>query len=548
MASSPGLPSSRRSGVLPGRGQPHGPRDLLRWPGIGAVLRWRHTRTVLQALVLGLAVLILLDGFFGPQLAPRNLAGTVPWVHWRGFVVLALLVAGNLFCMACPFMLPRRLAKRFGPARFPWPAFLRSKWLAVGLLLFFFWAYEAFSLWASPWLTAWVALTYFVLAFVVDGFFKGASFCKHVCPIGQFHFVNSMVSPTEVRVRDPAVCGDCATKDCIRGRYDPAVVPASGTLPAHARPIHLDAGSGQARLQMAEMGSGPASPRPADAASGRALGRRGLIQGGCELALFQPRKGGNGDCTFCMECIHACPHDNVGIILRPPLEELTRDPVRSGVGRLSRRPDWAALALLLCFGAFVNAFGMVEPMFALQAWAAEALGITSRALLLALFLGILYAGVPALLTGATAWLSRRWSGGSDLLRHRISTYAWSLVPLGMGMWTAHYLHHLLIGGWTLVPVVQEYLRDLGLPAGEPRWGAGAMVPESWLLPIEVFFLQVGLLLTLVAGFRIARREEGSRRRARRAFLPWAVLATLLCLAGIWLLLQPMEMRGTFQAL
>lgn len=548
MASSRGLPTSARGDALPDGGQPHGRRDLLRWPGIGAVLRWRHTRTVLQALVLGLAVLILLDGFFGPQLAPRNLAGTVPWVHWRGFVVLALLVAGNLFCMACPFMLPRRLAKRFGPARFPWPAFLRSKWLAVGLLLFFFWAYEAFSLWASPWLTAWVALTYFVLAFVVDGFFKGASFCKHVCPIGQFHFVNSMVSPAEVRVRDPEVCGNCTTKDCIRGRYDPAVVPVSGTLPAHARPIHLDAGSGQARLQVAEMGSGPASPRPADAASGRALGRRGLIQGGCELALFQPRKEGNGDCTFCLECIHACPHDNVGIILRPPLQELTRDPVRSGVGRLSRRPDWAALALLLCFGAFVNAFGMVEPMFALQAWAAEALGITSRALLLALFLAILYAGVPALLTGATAWLSRRWSGGSELLRHRISTYAWSLVPLGLGMWTAHYLHHLLIGGWTLVPVVQEYLRDLGLPAGEPRWGAGAMVPESWLLPIEVFFLQVGLLLTLVAGFRIARREEGSRRRARRAFLPWAVLATLLCLAGIWLLLQPMEMRGTFQAL
>ena len=35
---------------------------------------------------------------------------------------------------------------------------------------------------------------------------RGASFCKYVCPIGQFHFVHSLVSPLEVRVREPAAC------------------------------------------------------------------------------------------------------------------------------------------------------------------------------------------------------------------------------------------------------------------------------------------------------------------------------------------------------
>ena len=56
-------------------------------------------------------------------------------MHWRGFVVLALLIAGNLFCMACPFMLPRRLAKKLFPANRPWPKFIRSKWLVIGVLL-----------------------------------------------------------------------------------------------------------------------------------------------------------------------------------------------------------------------------------------------------------------------------------------------------------------------------------------------------------------------------------------------------------------------------
>ncbi len=530
--------TTEREGLNPGT-------DLLKTPILGRFLRWRHARSVLQGSFLGLAVLIILDGLFGPQLAPRNLAGTIPWVHWRGFVVLALLVAGNLFCMACPFMLPRRLAKRFGPARLPWPAVLRSKWLAVALLLFFFWAYEAFSLWASPWLTAWVALTYFALAFVIDGFFKGASFCKHVCPIGQFHFINGMVSPTEVSVRDSRVCASCTTLDCIRGRYEP-----SGLTPQQPEgwsgPIGADEETGEARLRI----EGENGERTrALAASGRARGPEGLIQGGCELALFQPRKEGNGDCTFCMECIHACPHDNVGIHLRSPLKELTLDPVRSGVGRLSRKPDWAALAILLTFGAFLNAFGMVEPVFALQAWIGATLGINSRGFLLVLFFLTGLVLLPAAATAAAGWLSKRLSGGREGLVQNISTYAWSLVPLGFGMWTAHYLYHLLIGGWTIVPVLQQYLADLGLPlGGDPRWGAGAMVPESWLLPIELLFLQGGLLFTLVTGFRIARREEGRKKAALRAFLPWAILATLLSLAGIWLLNQPMEMRGTFQAL
>ena len=136
----------------------NGQRDLLNLPVIGRFLRWKHARTSMQAVLLAVSALILYDGFWGPQLASKNLAGVLPWVHWRGFVVLALLIAGNLFCMACPFMLPRRLAKKLLPANRPWPKFIRSKWLAIGVLLVFFWAYEAFDLWASPWLTAWVAL------------------------------------------------------------------------------------------------------------------------------------------------------------------------------------------------------------------------------------------------------------------------------------------------------------------------------------------------------------------------------------------------------
>ena len=98
-------------------------------------LRWKHARTSLQAVLLLVATLVILDGFFGPSLAAKNLAGVLPWVHWRGFVALALLVAGNLFCMACPFMLPRRLAKRFLPATGHWPKAIPQYKLGYGKLL-----------------------------------------------------------------------------------------------------------------------------------------------------------------------------------------------------------------------------------------------------------------------------------------------------------------------------------------------------------------------------------------------------------------------------
>ena len=51
----------------------------------------------------------------GPQIAPMNLAGILPWTYWRGFAVIALLAAGNLFCMACPFTLARDMGRRILP-------------------------------------------------------------------------------------------------------------------------------------------------------------------------------------------------------------------------------------------------------------------------------------------------------------------------------------------------------------------------------------------------------------------------------------------------
>jgi polyferredoxin len=463
--------------------------DLLRAPLLSRFLRWRHARLAFQIPALALAGLVIYDGLTGPQVAPMNLAGVLPWIHWRGLAILALLAVGNVFCMACPFVLPRTLARRWLPQARSWPRWLRSKWPAFVLLALFLWAYEAFSLWDSPWLTAWIAVGYFIGALVIDGIFRGAAFCKYVCPLGQFNFVQSLVSPLEVTVRDPEVCAGCRTKDCIRG--------------------------------------GNGVP-------------------GCELGLFQPRKASNMDCTFCLDCVHACPHDNIGIVAKAPGQELWKESWRSGIGRFGSRPDLAALILVLVFGAFANAAGMVAPVLAWRDQLSASLDQRSPMLSTSLFYVTALLVIPALIVGAVAVLSCRW-GNLQVSPLRTATrFSYGLVPLGLSMWLAHYLFHFLSSFDTAIPALQRFAGDLGLAGiGEPEWSCACCRPVvDWLPRLEIMFLDLGLLFSLYSSYRIALAFTSRLSQVLRTLAPWAILTLFLFLMGVWIVLQPMEMRGT----
>jgi len=270
--------------------------DILRVPLLGKLLTWKHSRTLFQVMLFTLAAAIIIDGLFGSPLAPRNVATVSAWVHYRGLVVLALLLFGNLFCAACPFVLPRKLAKWLGKPTRRWPKALRNKWLALLGLVGIIYTYELFDLWASPWWTAWLAIAYFATAFVLEAFFTRSSFCMYVCPLGTFNFLYSAVSPTQITSRDLDTCRDCEGHECINGTQD-------GT------------------------------------------------QDGCQLELFVPTIESNMNCTLCLDCVRACPYDNVALAVRPPGDELFRQTWRN-------RLDLAWLAIIAACIGLVNAFGI----------------------------------------------------------------------------------------------------------------------------------------------------------------------------------------------
>ena len=475
--------------------------DLLHVPLVGRFLHWRHARLCVQLPLLLLAAAVIYDGLCGPAVGPMNLAGVLPWIHWRGLAVFGLLVLGNVFCMACPFMVPRMLARRLFPQPYAWPRRLRNKWLAILFLVLFLWAYEACALWDSPWWTAWLAVGYFAAALVIDGCFRGATFCKYLCPIGQFNFVQSLVSPWEVKVRDADVCTRCKTKDCIRGSPSPL-------------PLSLE-------------GRGVTGVR------------------GCELQLFLPRKAGNLDCTLCLDCIHACPHDNIGIVVGAPAAELWHDPLRSGIGRFGKRLDVAALVLVLVFGAFANAAGMVGPVAELQDWLQVQCGPHTLWWSISAYYAFALVLLPLLAVGGAAAVSR-WCGRLATTRRELATrYVYALVPLGFAMWLSHYSFHLLTSYDAALAPMQRFAGDLGANLGTTDWVVSCCRPVmDWLPRLEILCLDLGLLLSLYTGYRIALAGTPNLSQGLKALAPWAVLILLLFATGIWIVLQPMQMRGT----
>ncbi|MEA3334758.1 MAG: FesM [Chloroflexota bacterium] len=464
----------------------HNPRfDLLRVPGLGKLLRWRWGRLVFQVPLLLLALLMIYDGLTGPQLAPQNISTVAAWVHYRGFVILALLLVGNLFCMACPFTLPRTVARKLSGRGRRWPRALRHKWMAILLLLALFWLYEWLDLWASPWLTAWLAIAYFVAAFVLEALFSGSPFCKYLCPLGTFNFVSSTVSPLQITARNREICRSCVGRECVSG--SPQVL-------------------------------------------------------GCGTDLFVPQVNSNMDCIFCLDCARACPHDNVALASRPPLHELV-------CHAWPRRWDMAFLAFVFAFASVSNAFGMIPPVYELEARLAQWLGTSNEALILGLIFGVLNLLLPAVLGLTAAWLSRGLAkNDGEPLRVVFSRYAPALIPLAFAIWFAHYGFHFVTGALTIIPVAQGFLIDHGilLLGAEPNWLLGPVLPAEWLLPLQIIAVLIGFAGSLYVTTRLANRAGGSVAMARRAVLPWIVLLLGLALAAISVFSEPMEMRGTIE--
>jgi hypothetical protein len=110
------------------------------------------------------------------------------------------------------------------------------------------------------------------------------------------------------------------------------------------------------------------------------------------------------------------------------------------------------------------------------------------------------------------------------------------------MWAAHLAFHLSTGFLTFMPVFERVLGTT------PDWSLSAHpLFVNSIAPLQILLLDAGLLLTLYLSWRCVAdyRSRDSRLTGMhvRSVLPWGLLATGLYAAGVWVLLQPMQMRG-----
>ena len=251
--------------------------DLLtRYPWLKRALQSRAFQPTLMMVTLAVFTLAILTGLFGTPAGSRNFGIIFVWIVWWALLIIGIVpLAGRLWCAMCPIPAPGEWLKRRGVVErvmgrpftrgLRWPRRLKNMWLQnfgfLGVAIF-----SAIIL-TRPQVSAWVLLGFVVIGIALSLLYERRVFCKYVCPVGGFIGLYSLVAPTELRVKDPAICASHRSKDCVTGN------------------------------------------------------ERGY---GCPWLAYPGSLTRNIDCGLCTECLKTCPMDNIGLFIRAPGSDLLK--------------------------------------------------------------------------------------------------------------------------------------------------------------------------------------------------------------------------------
>jgi len=462
--------------------------DLLAIPWLRRLLTSRAFQRGLQGAALALTAVVAWLGFADVQDGGVNLATKLTWTIWWAGVIFTFVLAGRVWCVACPFGALNEWTARASGAWRRLPRPFRNIWWATGAFVLLTWADEQLGVVRSPQVTGWIIVFFLVLAVAVGLVYERRSFCRHLCPIGVLIGIYSMTAPLELRARDAGTCRTHAEKGCYQGTADSA---------------------------------------------------------GCPMFEFPQAMDRNNYCTLCVECVKGCARDNLAIRFRAFGKDLwaTRRRVLDEA--------YLAVALvgltLLVTAQMLPAWPAW--MSALARWlpAAVRSGLKPVTYLTLVESAVLLGGalvLTPLLVLAGAALADRLAGPRGLgPRRTFVVFAYMFVPVGLAVHLAHNLAHLLLEGGGIVPVVQRAVA-LWTPfaLGEPDWRGVAAAPDSVVSVLQVAVLVAFFVLSLVAGHRLAAREYADPRAAGRAIVPFVLLSLAFTVAGLVLLQQPMGMR------
>jgi NAD-dependent dihydropyrimidine dehydrogenase PreA subunit len=200
----------------------------------------------------------------------------------------------------------------------------------------------------------------------------------------------------------------------------------------------------------------------------------------CPWGLYPLAMKDSSACGLCMECLRACPKDNLAVNLRPYGADIGK-PI------ISNRLDEAFLAIVMLASALVFSAVFVGPWGGLKS-AAFAIGSVRWMTYAVGFLALAVLILPALFTMAVGSGQKIMKTKSPL-KHEIVHQAQALLPLGLMAWIAFTVSFAL-------PKLNLVLAVLNDPFG---WGwhlLGATI-ASRSLNVAAFSALIQVILLLV---------------------------------------------------
>lgn len=215
------------------------------------------------------AVLIFFVSLIGLTLAfPENITGIIGndlvWGGWWIFLVFGFLLLGRVWCTVCPLSTAGRIANRvWSLAKSP-PAFIKksSPFLIPVGFVGIIWFEQFFHMTVNPKPTGFLLVTLIVLAIIFALFYERETWCRYLCPLGNFGGIFALSATLFVR-STPNVCATkCTTHNCNKGSDEYPGCPVFHH-PLFAKNAHI--------------------------------------------------------CKLCFTCLKSCPHGSARLYLRPPL-------------------------------------------------------------------------------------------------------------------------------------------------------------------------------------------------------------------------------------
>ncbi len=447
--------------------------DILQHIAVASVFKNRKTQFLFQLPAFLLLITVVFAGFFGIQNSNMNLATISIWVIWWSLIIISLALIGRFWCFMCPFgaigdWVQRRAFYKKINDTFSLNRKLPNRFRNLSIAAIFFLAIT----WADI----------------------------------QFNLVNSPLNTAYFIV---ALLGVIVIISIVfeRRSFCRYMCPITGLIGLYSMFAPFE-------LRAKEKGTCK-NCKEKYCITGNEKGYP------CPVFEYPGTMDKNTHCILCTECVKTCHRSNISLNLRPFAGDF--------LAMKKTRTDEALFILMLLGITIFQTLIMIRP------WAGF-----SRDLMIdtdasydsvRFILFITAAASPVLIYSMAIGISKLLNQ-KIMFKDLFTSYAYSIIPLGLMMHLSHNIRHLLEEGTGIIPVLSD---PFGF--GWNLFGTSGYMPAPLLNNNNILLIQ-WLLMLVGLGFSISVGKNISRRIFHEnAYTPVLIFVLIFFVFNLWVLGQ-----------